>query len=86
MDNNASASCPNGFASAYPIRPLPRSPKARDRGHPQLDKIGSMRPGPPAGSEMPSMSGKAILFVGRLYGLRDGAMEAVTKCAHSLDM
>jgi len=48
VDNNASASCPNGFASADPIRPLPRSPKARDRGHPQLDKIGSMRPGPPA--------------------------------------
>ena len=39
--------CPSGWAIENPHPP--RSPKARDRGHPQLDKI-PLRPGPPARS------------------------------------
>jgi REP element-mobilizing transposase RayT len=59
--------CPSGYATGSSI-PLPRSPKARDRGHPQLDgaryetratrpqisQVSNARPGPPDRFEMSS--------------------------------
>ena len=39
--------CRSGCAKVISGPSTPRSPKARDRGHPQLDKI-PLRPGPPA--------------------------------------
>ena len=39
--------CPSGCATGNSALP-PRSPKARDRGHPQLNEISHKRLGPPA--------------------------------------